>query len=238
MNARRLNQPVVWVLFLMTLGGCNYSANRHNCQGTYAFQTGNVTQAINQFQQALIANPNDANAYYNLGYSYAALGKQNRNAQWTSEAEQLFRRSIALNDQHVESHRALAALLIENGQAQNAFDLMNGWRERYPTSSAPLIELAKLYQESGDNRRAADLLADSLRLDGSNPAAFRSLGQIREAQGDLNLALQNYTRSLQFNRAQNDLVTKIASLQQRLAQQTGNGTNPGRYGAANPFVNR
>ena len=223
---------------IISLLGCNYSANRHNCQGTYAFQTGNVTQAIDQFQRALIANPNDANAYYNLGYAYAALGKQNKNTQWTAQAEDLFRRSIALNDQHPESHRALAALLIETGRAQNAFDLVNTWRQRYPASSRPLVELAKLYQEQGDNRRAADLLADSLGLDSANPDAYKSLGQIREAQGQLELALQNYSRSLQFNAAQNDVISKISSLQQRLAQQNGSVTNPGRYGAANPFVNR
>lgn len=238
----RFTSACMWMALLagLTLCGCNYAANRHNCNGTRAFLSGQVAQAINEFQQALIANPQDANAYYNLGYAYAALAKQNQNAQWTEQAEQLFRQSIALNDQHVDAHRALAALLIEKGNQQFAFDLLNAWQQRYPSSPAPLIELARLYQEYGDNRRAADYLADALRLDSQNALAFKAMGHVREAQGQDQLALQNYLRAWQLDATQTDVAQRVAVLRQRLSQNQGlpGSPNLNRYGAASPFLQR
>ena len=156
--------PGFLALLVLLQSGCNLQANRRNMIGKQAFEQGQFSVAINEFQQALNANPNSADAYYNLGASFAALGKQQQNNQWLNQAEQLYRQAISFDDQHVDAHRGLASLLIETNREQYAFDLINQWKERYPASTAPLVELARLYQEYGDSRRATDLLADSLRL--------------------------------------------------------------------------
>ncbi len=85
------------------LTGCNVGANRANRVGCQAYNSGQYAQAINEFQRALTLNPNNADAYYNLGSSYYALGKQANNSQWVSQAENLFRQSISLNDQHASA---------------------------------------------------------------------------------------------------------------------------------------
>ena len=92
--------------------GCNLGVQQHNVSGSQAYQSGQYAQAINQFQQALQANPRDSNAYYNLAASYYSLGKQSKNSQWLSQAEQLYRQSISLNDQNVDAHRGLSACLL------------------------------------------------------------------------------------------------------------------------------
>ena len=214
----------VLLIGLLLLGsGCNLAANRHNSLGCNAYQTGQYAQAINSFQQALNSNPNNADAYYNLGSSYYQLGKQSRNNQWIQQAEQLFRQSISLNDKHVDAHRSLAALLIETERKRYAFDLVDSWRNRYPQSPEPLIEIARLYQEFGDNRRATDFLSDAVRLDSGNVRALKALGHVREAQGQLNLALENYNRALSLDPNQIDVAQRMQQLATRLAQQQQSG---------------
>lgn len=198
--------------------GCNYSANRQNAMGRAAFLNGQYSQAINQFQQALNADPQNADAMYNLGATYYTLGKQSRNNQWINQAEQLYRQAIGSNDQHVDAHRSLAALLVESGRQNHAFDLLTAWRQRYPQSAEPLIELASLYQELGDQNQATNLLADALQVDGTNPRALKAMGYVRETQGQLNLALDNYLRSYQLDARQVDVANQINQLRARIAQ--------------------
>ena len=168
---------------LIFASGCNLGGQQHNVSGSQAYQSGQYTQAINQFQQALQANPRDSNAYYNLAASYYSLGKQSKNSQWLQQAEQLYRQSISLNDQHVDAHRGLSALLIETGREKFAFHLLNDWKARYPNSAQPTIELARVYQEYGDNRRATDLLADAIRIDSGNVRALKAMATCEKFKG-------------------------------------------------------
>ena len=239
---------VPWIFAIILISattGCNIGAQRHNNVGRQAFEQGQYSTAINEFQRALSLNPKNADALYNLGASYYSLGKQSNNQQWLTQAEQLYRQAISLNDQHVDAHRGLASLLIETNQEKYAFDLVNTWKNRYPSSTEPIVELARLYQEYGDNRRATDLLADALKLDSNNVRTLKAMGHVREIQGQTHLALDNYLRVLQIDGQQTDVVSKVASLQTQLAQlPVPNGlnnpstANPSRYGAANPYLNR
>ena len=221
LNKKIIHLTIVSVLLGLT-AGCNLAAHRQNRIGRESFESGQVAQAINRFQRALNLNPSSSDAYYNLGSTYYQLGKQSQNQQWVTQAEQLFRQSITLNDQHVDSHRSLAALLVETDREQFAFDLVDDWRKRYPQSAEPLIEIARLYQEYGDNRRATDFLSDAVRLESQNVRALAALGHVREAQGQLNLALENYNRALQIDGTQVQVAQRVQQIATRLAQQPTN----------------
>jgi len=204
--------------FLIACGGCNWSAARQNTLGRQAFLSGQYSQAINQFQQALNREPGNADALYNMGVTYFTLGKQARNNQWIGQGEQLLRQAIAQNDQHVDAHRSLAVLLVESGRQNNAVELLNTWKQRHPESSEPLVELARIYQEFGDQNQATNLLANALQIDGTNTRALKAMGHVRELQGQYNLALDNYLRSYQLDSRQLDVASKINEMQTRIAQ--------------------
>lgn len=225
--------------------GCNLGQQYNNVSGRQAYDLAQYPTAINEFQKALIKNPNNPDTLYNLGASLYAQGKQAKNTQFLGQAEQLYRQSIAVNDQHVDAHRGLAALLIETGREKYAFDLINQWKDRYPGSTEPIIELARLYQEYGDNRRAIDLLADALRIDSNSVRALKAMGHVREVQGQTHLALDNYLRVLQINNQEAAVAQRVASLQTQLARlPVGNNVNPSqainpsRYGAIDPYLQR
>lgn len=223
-RTKRLANLAFVLMWISIFAGCNLAAQRQNRIGRQAFETGQVAQAINRFQRALNLNPNNSDAYYNLASTYYQLGNQSQNQQWVGQAEQLYRQAIALNDQHVDAHRGLAALLVETKREKFAFDLVDDWRQRYPQSAEPLIEIARLYQEYGDNRRATDFLSDAVRLDTQNVRALKALGHVREAQGQLGLAYENYSRVLQLDGSQADVAQRVQQIATRLAQQPQNLT--------------
>ena len=212
------------IALLLVCSGCKLTADRFNSAGRQAYQSGQLAQAIDQFQRALTVDPNNADAYYNLAATYYAFGKQSNNEQWLDQAEQLYRQAIRINDLHTDAHRGLACLLIDRGRQQHAFDLLTAWQKRYPTQSEPLIELARLHSEVGDKRRATDLLADAIRLDSSNPRALKAMGHLRETEGQYAQALENYQRALQIDPRQMDVAQRVGELQTRLAQAAGNPT--------------
>ena len=161
-NTVSCRRAIVSILGLCLLSlGCNLGAQQSNIVGSQAFQNGNYLQALSRFQQSLAQNPNNPDANYNLAAIFYSMGKQQRNPQYFAQAEQLYRKAISLNGEHSEAHRGLTALLVETGREQHAFDLLDGWKQRMPNSAEPLIEIARLYQEYGDNQHATCLLYTS-----------------------------------------------------------------------------
>jgi len=201
--------------------GCSINADRYNRLGKEAFDDGQMTEAINQFQTALSADPNSSDAYYNLAASYYTLGKRTNNPQSLKQAEELYRQAITLNDMNEDAHRGLACLLVDTNRKQEAFNSLGEWQARHPTNIDPLIELARLNQEFGNSRQAADLLTDALLLDSQNVRALTAMGYVRASQGQYAQAIQNYNRVLQLDGNQPQVAHQINELQVRMAQANG-----------------
>ncbi len=227
---RRQMLAIVLIGLVLTTG-CSMFARRHNVLGTELFLSGQTSRAINEFQTALSRDQQNPDAWYNLGATYYALGKQSSHRPWIDQAETLFRQAISLDERHVAAHRSLAALLVETGRERFAFDLLNTWARRQPQLSEPLVELARLHQEYGDVARSADYLADALRIDTNNPVILKAMGHVRERQGQLALALENYSRSYQLDSRQMDVAQSINQIQARLA-----GNNAPSLPNTNPLI--
>lgn len=218
-GARQIRKYLLFALLisLSSTSGCSVATRNYNMVGKEAFEKGQYTQAITEFQKAIAQDNRSSEAYYNLGATYYTIGKQTRNSQWTDQGEQLLRQSIALNPGNADAHRTLSALLVETGRTQYAYDLLNSWQQRNPANPVPLLELARLSQELGDSNRATNYLTDALRMDANNPAALKAMGHVRERQGQLAMALENYTRSYQVDPRQADVAARIVDLRTQLA---------------------
>ncbi len=231
-TCRLVSGSVIWFVLILAgpiaFCGCGLAARQHNVIGREYFESGQFSRAINEFQTALQQQPDNADSYYNLAAAYYTLGKQSNSTQYLGQAEQLLRQAIALDSTHVEAHRTLAVLLVETGRQSFAFDLLNGWQARNPMAADPPIELARLYQEMGDQQRAVNYLADALRLDSYNARALKAMGHIRERQGQWAMALENYSRSYQADSRQTDLIGTIQQLQTRVANAAYPNQIPGQ----------
>ena len=195
-------------------GGCSgISARGLNAQGVRDFNQARFDQAIDGFQKAINRDPKDPDGYYNLARTYHRLGTLQGNESYLNQAEQLYNQCLDRDENHRDSYRALAVLLAEQGRQEEAFRLLHGWVDRSPMAADARIELARLYQESGEKEAAKEQLVAALTIDSENTRALTALGMLREEMGDYGEALANYQRSLQKNRFQPEVAARIASLQ-------------------------
>ncbi|HUG71282.1 MAG TPA: tetratricopeptide repeat protein [Pirellulaceae bacterium] len=192
--------------------GCRIVADGQNIEGVRLEQQGQHHAALQQFQQAIASNPTNADAFYNMAATYHRMGIQQRDQKQIDQAETLYNQCLDLNEDHVDCRRGLAVLLTETDRSDRAFNLMKNWANSSPQLAEARVELARLYEESGDYETAKLHLNKAILLDQHNSRAWAALGNIREQLGDTQQALANYQRSYNLNGFQPGVAQRIASL--------------------------
>ena len=204
----------------MASGCTNFVANSHNADGVTLFQRGQYQDALQKFQEATYADPNNADGYYNLAATYHCLGRLHSNQQDSlARAESYYRQCLDRDPNHRDCHRGLAVLLIEENRTPEAFALVQGWATHSPSLAEPRIELARLYSEFGNKPAAINTLADAVQRNPNDARQFAALGKLREETGDNQQALVNYQHSLEINSQQPDVAARVAALQVAMAHQ-------------------
>ena len=202
---------------LMVVVGCHTPGVGHNIEGVRDFQQGNAQAAVYRFQQAVAEAPTNPDAYYNLAACYHFLGKNRADNALLSQAENLYHQCLDLNADHIACHRALAVLLVDTNRPRSAFTLMERWVARSPHVADARIELARLHEEFGEASEARRYLAEAIDVNPGNSRAWAAMARLREAEGNLAQALNNYRRAYALNNAQPQVGQRIAALQQRVS---------------------
>lgn len=218
-NSLRMALMLVGLGLTMACGCTNFVANRSNADGVTLFQRGQYQEALQQFQAATYADPNNADGYYNLGATYHRLGQIRNQNDYLVRAETCYRQCLERNPDHRDCHRGLAVLLIEEKRPNDAFALLQNWAAHSLTAAEPRVELARLYQEFGNKEAAANSLAEAVRLNPDDPRPWAAMGKVREEMGDSTQALTDYQHSLEINPNQADVSARVAAMQTALAHQ-------------------
>ena len=201
------------LLTMVTSSGCNLVAHGQNVEGARLHQQGNYQAALVNFQQALSSDPNNADAYYNIGATYHRLAKLYQRENDYDQAEGYYNQCLDHDPEHRECHRGLAVMLVESGRSEEAFRLVEGWADRSPSNAEPKIELARLFDEFGDREAAREHLVDALSVEPNNSQALAALGKVHEEMGNYAQALSDYQRSLAKDRFQPEVAARVAALQ-------------------------
>ncbi len=212
-RCRALLAAIVLASAGLTAGGCTHlMAQGQNAEGVRLLQQGYGQGAIVRFQKAIETEPTNPDSFYNLAAAYHQQGRAKDDAIELQQAEQFYNQCLDRDPNHRDCHRGLAVLLVEDGRSEEAFRLVEGWTERNPTNPDAKIELARLWDEFGDQKSAKDHLQQALAIDPYNVRAARALGRIYEASGDHEQALAVYGRSLDGNGLQPQVAARIASI--------------------------
>ena len=202
---------------LLLASGCQLSATAQNAGGVRQFLQGQHQAALDKFQRAIAANPDNADAYYNMAATLHDWGRRSQSEDLLQQAEGLYHQCLDLNPEHVDCYRGLSVLLVDTNRKDSAFTLLERWASRSPQSPEPRVELARLYEEFGDSVVARQYLTQALDVDSTSARAWAALGQLREREGRLAQALTNYQHAYNLNRYQPGVAQRIAALQQRVA---------------------
>jgi len=211
--------------------GC--ASQSQTSEGIRYYGQARYDAAMTSFQSVLKANPNDANALYNVAATYHQSAKVSLLSGQTAAAQQHYEQAaqyyqlcLAKNPNHADAYRGLAALYMDCQNGEAAYQLLSGWCQANPVAAEPKIELARYYQEfaqicmlqgraeDAQNMRSAteQLLQQVIATEPTNYRAFRALGYLKEQSGDIAGAVFEYQRSLQANPQQKDLEERIVAL--------------------------
>lgn len=146
---------------------------------------GRHAQAIERFEQALAASPDDIRVLFALGNTARALGL-------ARPAEAFYRRVLAAEPGRLEALVNLANLLRAQGQFEAAERLLLPALATSPDSAELLLTLGSVLRENGDARRAAELYRKALALRPRYPQALANLADLMADDGDVDSARACY----------------------------------------------
>ncbi|HEY4943987.1 MAG TPA: tetratricopeptide repeat protein [Rhizomicrobium sp.] len=150
---------------------------------------GRHLEAIEQFERALGARPDDARVLFALGNTARTLGM-------AGPAEEFFRRVLAQDPARLEAIVSLANLLRAQGQLQAAQALLAPALARDPNSPELWLTLGSTQREMGDFARAGEHYRRALALKPDYAAALANLADLLTDEGHRAEALDLYDRAL------------------------------------------
>ncbi|MDX1962135.1 MAG: tetratricopeptide repeat protein [Pirellulales bacterium] len=221
-NAARIRKPyfdasyaLLVLLCLVITSGCNWVAQNNNLNGVASYRRGDLQAADQAFRQALQNDPNNAEAYYNLGSLYHHIAKTSQRPVDWQQAESFYQQALAKNPQLSDAYNGLSTLLTEERRGPEAVALLENWARQNPQSAEPLVALSQLSAKLEDPARAQQYLYDAIRLEPTNAQALAALGKMREDAGQIEQALANYQRALQQDFNQPAVQERLAALQRQ-----------------------
>ena len=129
-----------------------------NGLGEIAMEQAQYLKALQHFQSVAAIDPTNAEAWYNIAEAYNFL-------EQVEEAEINYARAIALEPEIIDYFTALSRMHMEHGQASKACLVLEEGLRINPNSAQLRAFLALAVSESGDYRKAEELLDEAELLD-------------------------------------------------------------------------
>jgi len=178
------------------------------------FKTGHIRDAVTESQEIIKRDPNNLDARKLLGRIYLrSLGDMQGGTQ-SSEILKLaieqFSQIVRLEPDNIDDHLLLGRLYIIDKDYVKAEGEFKSARRIQPDSEEAVINLAYLYNEEGDNKKAVEILQ-------SLPGAQRSgklyavLGYTFEQQKDFKQAINAYKRAIEIDKDNLDAQRGLAN---------------------------
>lgn len=157
--------------------------------GILAVQTGHYERALQLLDDAHKHNNRLPAVAYNMGISYAALGR-------FPEAERAYRRAIALKPDLVEALHLLARLLQHQGKLDEAVDCFERAVIHAPMNAVICKDLGDTRMMQGQHEQAIALFQKAVELLPDYAAAWNNLGDAQLTSGDLEAATDSLQKAI------------------------------------------
>jgi tetratricopeptide (TPR) repeat protein len=110
---------------------------------------GKADSAVFYYKAALQSNPMNLDAGKSLGSIYFADGRER-------EAMQVFNRILEANNYNIGAYKIVSGALRDLGKTDEAIDILEQGRKRNPRNQALTLEIAMLYKQAGENKKALE----------------------------------------------------------------------------------
>lgn len=150
---------------------------------------GELDQAREILKRALDLEPANDEAWNNLGAYSLQLHAP-------AEAEEAFRRALAINPDRAASYAGLASAQLAQGRIEEALESAQKGLERHPLEGICHLLVGEAAALSGDQNRAEAAYLMAYRCDRTAAEAILGLTELLEGAGRIDEALDWYLRSL------------------------------------------
>ena len=179
-----------------------YMVNR---SGMKQYARGHYALARHRFAKAVASDPGNPDYRHNLAM---ALQKQGD----VAGSEKILRHNLTMNAMHQPTYHSLAQLMISQGRAPEAQELLTAWVSTQPYVPEANIEMAWLQRESGDIAGAEQSLQQALKANPTNAIALSHMGQLYQTAGRQDEAVAYYQRSLAAHWDQPEVQSRLATM--------------------------
>ncbi|HYK36173.1 tetratricopeptide repeat protein [Alloacidobacterium sp.] len=185
------------------------------------FQTGRVRDAIAAAQEEIKKNPNNLEAHKLLGRIYLrSLGNMQNGGpsdQMMKLAIDEYARIVQLEPNDTENRLLLGRLYTLNHDSAHAEEQFKAAQKIDPDSEDVVLNIAGLYSEQGDNKRAIEVLK-ALPDDDQTPKTLYALGQTYDQLKDTKNALDAYQKAFDLEPDNLDVERALGQAQLNAGQ--------------------
>jgi tetratricopeptide (TPR) repeat protein len=175
-------------------------------------RTGRIRDAVLEAQEIVKRDPKNLEARKLLGRIYLRSMGDARGAQ-SQEVLRLaieqYEAIVKLEPGNSENHMLLGRLYTVNKDLLKAEAEFKAANQADPNSEEAVVNLAYLYNEEGDTRRAAEAL-NAVPDKARTAKIYSALGYTYEQQKDYKQAISAYTRALELDRDNLDAMRGLA----------------------------
>ncbi|HNT73987.1 MAG TPA: tetratricopeptide repeat protein [Anaerolineae bacterium] len=134
----------------------------HHNLGVLAYQLGDLTTAVAEFQAALAIDAQDADSHYQLGATYLVLafpaGALQPDADYLAKSQSEFELALQSAPNKPEALVGLANIHIFQNRVDEAIALLEEALEQSPDMREALFALGRAYAVAGQNAQARETL--------------------------------------------------------------------------------
>lgn len=175
---------------------------------------GDFGDAEKWLTEAVVARPDDADAWY-------LLGRTKFNENDFDHARTSLERSLALRPHHVETENNIGLCWKELGdtaKARAAFEAAIEWQGREAIDAQPFFNMGKLLADQGETERALSFLQRAAALAPQNPLIHEELAAAYGKQQNLSKAQSELERAVELAPEISGLHFKLGQLYRKLGQ--------------------
>ena len=167
--------------------------------GNEFFKAGDTENAIQEYQEALELNPNNAEAHLKLGFLFYNVTQQHE------EGMAHYQKALELNPSDPRIHHDLGMALFHQGKFDQAVNHLtialqsvpNGIDLQY-TAVDMRRHLGQALFYAGKPEEALRYLSEAVQLDPNDAEAHYSMALVLATQGDINRTLEHYKRAIKL----------------------------------------
>jgi len=156
----------------------------------------NTSRSVGLFNQAIVDDPNYAQAYAGLGDAYATKYFLTKDPQWIALATQNAARAVELNDRLIPVRMTLAHVYQETGQLDKALAEFQQVLEQDPSVIEAVNGTGQIYQAQGKYAQAESAFKDVIARRPTYSEVYLDLGSLYYQQGQFAKAVEAFRSAI------------------------------------------